>query len=191
MSFTFMKVGIMIDISMVYIGYNKDNERCLLYMLDDNIFENLESKKIYTREEIYMSSLVKYRDVIEYSSLFENSIVERYKESENKLINLKDLYITDLYEISEIKGVERKGSKLETICSLKIIKKSILVLERFLMFTDMFTNKLYNSGHYHYVEEQLVKETELIPFESLIKTKEEVLPKRKVLELYVDMYGIK
>ena len=50
MSFTFMKVGIMIDISMVYIGYNKDNERCLLYMLDDNIFENLESKKIYTRE---------------------------------------------------------------------------------------------------------------------------------------------
>lgn len=183
----------MIDKSRIYIGYNKSNKRCLLYELDDNNYKDLENNLIYTRDKIYLSSLVQYSQLIEISrkkSLFAKPFVNEFQQKESEIINLKRVCIAPIYVITEVSDERMNGAEYSALCRRKLIKRRTLLFHEDWSYINLFNNQEYNGDFFFTIGDFLVEPKYVKPFTAEMGICETHLPKRKILQLYVDKYGV-
>lgn len=194
MSFILILGDKMIDKSKIYIGYNKNNKRCLLYGLDENKYKDLEEKTIYLSSDIYLSSLVRYSQLIDIHKdkcVFAKRFVNAYQKEENEIIDLIDVLIAPIYVITKVTEGKWHGSTYSALYKKELFKERELILRKHFIYYNLFNNQEYNSkfgvdeGDLR-VEPQFAKS-----FVSEIGLKSATeLPKRKILQLYVDKYGV-
>jgi len=107
----------------IFIGFNKDKKRCLLYKLDSNTYIDLESNIVYTVDELLDKTILPYTRFIKLKGFpSKRSIKKHYQEDALKTIPLDDLYIGDLGEVTKIYGYKESQTKfnmapfIQTMC---------------------------------------------------------------------------
>lgn len=90
----------------VYIGFDKENNRCLLYKNDDT-YINLETKKKVDEGNLQKNTLLPYEKLIEHKGLnLKNIIIKNYKKDCEEDIPIDDVYTGSVLKVKTIYNVK-------------------------------------------------------------------------------------
>ena len=93
----------------VYIGFDKENNRCLLYKNEDSYF-NLETKEKVDEEKLQKNTLLPYEKLIEHKGLnSKNNIIKNYKKDCEEDIPIDDVYTGSILKVKTIYGTEESN----------------------------------------------------------------------------------
>ena len=132
--------------------------------------------------------------MLEDKSLFAKKFVDSYQKDKRESIDLSKVFIAPVYTIIDKTNVKCDGYNCSATLRLKMIKMSELLLDDGFFAVNLFSNQKYNQTVFSGVRDLYVS-----PDDRFKKTFSNefnlsgvsYLPKRKVLQLYVDKYGIK
>lgn len=185
------------DKSKVFIGYNQELKRCLLYKKSNNTYLDFEIGKKYKNFEILENTLISYNDLIKLKGYTPKTKVKKeYQKEKERKIPISHIFIGNIYQITEI------GSKTYTYLSDEInynFKANPIFLNRLLekvgydQYKDLFTEEKFRNGYKFErgdffipnSKESLRLFTEEFPINNV------ELEKSKILEKYQDKYDIR
>lgn len=102
------------DKKKVYIGYNNNIERCLLYQKDNNSYIDLETANLYKSDDLILDSLISYNTLVNCKGIAtKNNIKKSYQKSENEAIPLKEVFVGNVSEVIEITNIKESKEKVD------------------------------------------------------------------------------
>lgn len=97
----------------IFIGFNNEMGRCLLYKLDSNSFIDLESNKVYKVDDLLETTILPYERFIKLKGLSsKRKIKKEYQVDANKSISVDDLFIGELGEVTRIYNYKESKSRV-------------------------------------------------------------------------------
>lgn len=97
----------------VYVGYDNNLKRCLLYKKSEDKYIDIEEAKVYDKSEIKENTLVSYEQLIKSKGRTKRTIKKNFQKSENELLNIKDIYIGNINKVTEITNVRESKRKID------------------------------------------------------------------------------
>lgn len=102
------------DKKKIYIGYNNNIERCLLYKKDDKTYIDLENSNVYKHNDLILESLISYNKLVSCKGIsFKNNIKKNFQKSENENIPLNEVFIGDIREVVKISNIRESKNKVD------------------------------------------------------------------------------
>ena len=184
----------------VFIGYTKEGKRCLLYKKKDDKYIDLETKIIYKNDDILQKTLVSYKELMQLSIVesmeyhSKRKIKKKYKKEYNKDLELKDIFIGDIIQVTDITETRFYGFHgcYQEFQAVPISSDHLLERQYDNAYRDLLTNEVYNKevvtdvGYLRVSE----KSSDLTSFNIACKETSSQLSKKKVLKKYQDKYGL-
>ena len=97
----------------IFIGFNKDKERCLLYKIDENSFVDLETNTKYTVDDLLETTILPYNRFISLKGFAsKKKAKKKYQKDANERIRVDELYIGDLGEVTSVYGFKESLTKV-------------------------------------------------------------------------------
>ena len=123
--------------SKIFIGFNNNRDRCLLYKIDSNNYLDLENNKKYNITDLLETTILPYQRFINLKGInTKNTIKKKYRLDSEKKLPVDDLYIGQLGEVTRIYDIkESKGNN-----DLKHEKKFEKLNYDFNFFEILFTS---------------------------------------------------
>ncbi len=192
------------DRNKVFIGYHYKNiKRCLLYQNTNHSYIDLETRQSYYDFEILESPRISYNKLLEltgYSSRRE--IKKRFQEEENRMIPLSNIFVGDVYQVTNILNRSYFGTNLlnfgvnTEFTAEPVFFNRLVERDKFLTYTDLYTNEKYNDGfgieigNFYISDEKFGHDPHLKTFNKVFNVGKTELTKKKVLEIYQSKYNI-
>ena len=125
--------------SKIFIGFNNNRDRCLLYKIDSNNYLDLENNKKYNITDLLETTILPYQRFINLKGInTKNTIKKKYRLDSEKKLPVDDLYIGQLGEVTRIYDVKESLTKfnlgpylqfMEAYCNMPVIKEDWYVPE--------------------------------------------------------------
>ncbi len=184
----------------VFVGYNQQLDRCLLYEKSECCYLDLETGKNYHDFEILDTPRIRYDNLVDIASNQSRwKIKKEYQKEENEIISLEDIFIGNVHQVTDVLRCTSRGTNIlnfrieHDLKTVPIFYDRLLQRDVFLNYIDLFTGEKYNdemliSRGSFYVPD---KRSNLKLFNQVFGECYTTLPKYKVLEKYQEKYNLK
>lgn len=187
------------DENKVFVGYNQELERCLLYQNSEHTYIDLETGNNYYDFEILETPRINYNKLVESSKNQSRWKIKReFQKTENEIISLEDVFIGNVHQVTEVLKYATTLDRLLNfgikydLKTVPLLYNRLLKRDKFLSYTDLFTGEKYNDKMEIYKGSFYVPDNRgnLRSFNQIVGECYTELPKKKILKRYQEKYDL-